>query len=180
MKLRVYLPLLLVSVASAANAVVVVVDDFSIDMPRVSQVGVGSDFFVQSPYTALFETRSLTVWNDVSGDPGARMSGKLGGGVGSFSSDAEADGRFSLNYSNAPGNGVDLTATQAFRLNFAFLDRPMDVKIFVESAGFPVKTGTQTISIPASDTPFSVTFDTFSQPIDWDEFTNLTFSFDPI
>ncbi len=174
--------LLLLSAALATSAQAVVVDDFTVDMPRVAQTGVGADLFVQSPFTSLFDSRSLTAWIDAAGDPGARASGKLGGGVGSFSTDAEVDGRFSLNYSNVPGQGVDLTATQAFRLDFAFLDREMTIKTFVEStkSGNGTKTGTQTLVIAPSATPFSVTFDTFSAPIDWDEFTNLTFAMDPI
>jgi len=180
MKLRTHLLGCLVLVAPLAQAVVI--DDFSIAMPRVTQTGVGADFFVQSPFNANFDSRDLTTWVDTSSDSGARATAKLGAGVGSFSTDAEVDGHFTVSYSNPPGLGKDYTATQALKLNFLFLDREMTIKTYAEStkSGFGTKTGTETLTIGPSDTPFSVTFQNFNTLIDWDSVTIFTFRLDPI
>lgn len=180
MKQRSFLLGCLVLTCPMAQAVLI--DDFSISMPRVSQMGVGGSFFVQSPFDANFDSRDLTAWVDTTGDPGARATAKLGAGVGSFSTDAEVDGHFSLSYSNPPGMGKDYTANQALKLNFLYLDRQMSIKTYAEStkSGVGTKTGTETRNIAPSATPFSVTFQNFSTLIDWDSVTIFTFSMDPI
>lgn len=180
MRVRTFLPFGLAVLATSAQAVII--DDFLIAMPRVTQTGVGADFFVQSPFDANFDSRSLTVWADTATDPDARATAKIGSGVASFSTDAEVDGHFSLNYSNPPGLGKDYTATQALKLNFDFLDRPMSIKTYAEStkSGQGTKTATETLTIAPSAVPFSVTFQNWSVPIDWDSVTIFTFSMDPI
>ncbi len=180
MKQRSFLLGCLILTCSMAQAVVI--DDFSISMPRVSQSTVGGSFFVQSPFDANFDSRDLTTWVDATGDTGARATAKLGSGVGSFSTDAEVDGHFSLSYSNPPGQGKDYTATKALKLNFLYLDRDMTIKTYAEStkSGVGTKTGTETLNIAPSATPFSVTFQNFSTVIDWDSVTIFTFSMDPI
>jgi len=177
MKARIFVPLGLALLAASAQAVVI--DNFSLSAPRLTQTGVGSTSSSQTPFTSSFDTRTLGVAVDTTTDSTARATAKLGSGLGSFSTDAEVNGHFSLTYTST--TGVDLSATQALLVRYAFNDQSCSLVATIESnkPGVGLKTSTELRTMLASSSPYYTKFEFFTPDIDWDAVTKVSFAFDP-